>query len=169
MPKRKRVGRSRPPAGLNISLAASRAGGHPQSARWSPVSPVPGRHVSERLAPPGLSSTQQALGGHAEAGRPATSMQTAESGRARGIVDQNIVPFQSLQSFKDQLQVSFFMEIIILMCRTIWKARNGMIFRRINPNLRASKENFRDELQLLLLRAKRSDTPGINQWIADLA
>lgn len=42
----------------------------PPSRPVEPASPVRGRHVSERLAPPGLTSTQQALGGHAEAGRP---------------------------------------------------------------------------------------------------
>jgi len=35
---------------------------------------------------------------------------------------------QAMESFKAQLQVPFFMEIIILMCWTIWKARNGLIF-----------------------------------------
>lgn len=34
-------------------------------------------------------------------------------------VDQDLDPFQNLQSFKDQLQVPFFMEIIILTCWTI--------------------------------------------------
>ena len=43
--------------------------------------------------------------------------------------------FQSLQSLKDQLRVPFFMEIIILMCWTIWRARNDLIFRQVNPNI----------------------------------
>lgn len=37
-------------------------------------------------------------------------------------VHQGIGRFQALQSFKDQLHVPFFMEVIILMCRSIWKA-----------------------------------------------
>jgi hypothetical protein len=31
-------------------------------------------------------------------------------------------PYDILRSFKDQLQVNFFMDIIILMCWTIWMA-----------------------------------------------
>jgi hypothetical protein len=37
-------------------------------------------------------------------------------------VRHSIGRFQALQSFKDQLHVPFFMEVIILMCRSIWKA-----------------------------------------------
>jgi hypothetical protein len=83
-------------------------------------------------------------------------------------VDQNIDPFQNLQSFKDQLQVPFFMEIIILMCWMIWKARNDLIFRQIAPNIQMSKQSFKDEFSLLLLRAKKRYFPRINQWIANL-
>jgi hypothetical protein len=64
--------------------------------------------------------------------------------------------FQSLQNFKDQLRVPFFMEIIILMCWTIWKARNDLIFRQVNPSIQLAKQNLKDEFQLLLLR---EDTP----------
>jgi len=83
-------------------------------------------------------------------------------------VDHDSDPFQNLQGFKEQLGVPFFMEVIILMCWTIWKARNDKIFRQIYENLQISKQNFRDELQFLLLRTKRSYHPGIDQWIADL-
>jgi hypothetical protein len=84
-------------------------------------------------------------------------------------VDPSLEPFQNLLSFKDQLQVPFFMEVIILMCWTIWMARNDVIFRQIGPSLQNSKDNFRMELQLLLLRDKRCYSPRINQWIANLA
>lgn len=83
-------------------------------------------------------------------------------------VDQNLDPFQTLQSFKDQLSVPFFMEIITLMCWTIWKARNDLIFRQINPMMESAKADFRKEFGLLLLRAKKSYSPQIDQWIASL-
>ena len=83
-------------------------------------------------------------------------------------VDHNSDPFQNLLGFKEQLRVPFFMEVIILMCWTIWKARNDKIFRQIDQNLQISKQNFRDEFQLLLLRTKSSYHQGIDQWIADL-
>jgi hypothetical protein len=83
-------------------------------------------------------------------------------------VDADLNPFQNLQNFRDQLQVPFFMEIIILMCWSIWKARNDLIFRQMNPSFLLTKQNFLDDLQLLLLRAKRIYSPGLNQWIANL-
>jgi len=66
-------------------------------------------------------------------------------------VDHSIGPFQALQSFKDQLHVPFFMEVIILMCWTIWKARNDLIFQWSYPTLQNSKGYIRMELVLLLL------------------
>jgi hypothetical protein len=65
--------------------------------------------------------------------------------------------------------VPFFMEIITLMCWAIWKAGNDFIFQQINPLLENTKEDFRREFGLLLLRAKKSYSPLINQWIANLA
>jgi hypothetical protein len=83
-------------------------------------------------------------------------------------VDLSLDPFENLQNFKGQLQVPFFMEIIILMSWTIWRARNDFIFRQINPSFQQSKEHFSHELQMLLLRAKKSYSPRLNQWIANL-
>jgi hypothetical protein len=84
-------------------------------------------------------------------------------------VQQHLDPFQNLQSFKDQLSEPFFMEVIVLMAWTIWKSRNDLIFRQIVPNLTIAKQNFNAECQLLLLRAKRSYFPKIEQWIANLS
>lgn len=83
-------------------------------------------------------------------------------------VDQDLDPFQAFQSFKEQLSVTFFMEVITLMCWAIWKSRNDFIFRQINPLVQNAKENFRREFELMLLRAKKSYSPQINQWIANL-
>ena len=84
-------------------------------------------------------------------------------------VDHDLEPFQTLQSFRNQLAVPFFMEIIILMCWVIWKARNNLVFRQVNPLLVNTKEDFRKEVGLLMLRAKQSYSPRIDQWIANLA
>jgi len=83
-------------------------------------------------------------------------------------VDLELDPFQILQSFKLQLRVPFFMEIIILMSWTIWKSRNDFIFRQIQPSIALAKLNFREEFRLLLLRAKRAYSPLIDQWITNL-
>lgn len=57
-------------------------------------------------------------------------------------VDSSLNPFQILETFRDQLQVPFAMEIIIIMCWTIWKVRNDMVFRQLNPDFQAAKGFF---------------------------
>jgi len=83
-------------------------------------------------------------------------------------IDLTLDHYQNLQSFRDQLRVPFFMEIIILMAWAIWKARNDLIFRQINPSLQSCTQFFKSEMKLLLLRAKRSYSPAIDLWIAEL-
>lgn len=83
-------------------------------------------------------------------------------------VDHSLDSFESLQSFRTQLQVPFSMKIIIIMCWTIWKARNDLIFRQVSPSLPLAKQNFLDEARLLLLRAKNSYSPNLDLWIANL-
>ena len=60
------------------------------------------------------------------------------------------------------------MEVIILMAWTIWRSRNDLIFRQVNPSILLALQNFKVELQILLLMAKRSYFPGLDQWIANL-
>jgi hypothetical protein len=84
-------------------------------------------------------------------------------------VNQLLDPFQILQSFRNQLQVPFSMEILILMCWIIWKARNDWIFRQIEPDLQSSKFSFRTELQWLSLRLKRRHLEVFQQWISSLS
>ena len=66
---------------------------------------------------------------------------------------------RNIELFKRQLQVPFFTEIIIIMCWTIWKTKNGLIFNQIQPSIQASKREFKDEFTLLLLRAKKKFFP----------
>jgi hypothetical protein len=83
-------------------------------------------------------------------------------------VDLDLDPFKILESFKEQLGVHFFMEVIILMSWSIWRSRNDFIFRQIQPSIVSIKANFREEFGWLLLRAKRAYFPVIEQWIANL-
>jgi|UPI0001A886A1 hypothetical protein len=82
-------------------------------------------------------------------------------------IGQTLQPFQIMQSFKDQIRVPFFMKIIILMAWAIWKARNDLIFRGVNPSVHRTTSYFKEEMNLLLLRAK-TYFPSIEQWIANL-
>lgn len=62
--------------------------------------------------------------------------------------------FSSL-SLRDQLQVPFYMEIIILASCSIWMLRNDLIFRNIQPGVQTFVTIFK-EFTLVLLRAKGS-------------
>ena len=84
-------------------------------------------------------------------------------------VDHQLDFMQNLELFRRQLQVPFFPEIIIIMCRTIWKARNGLIFNQVQPLIQESKKEFKQEFALLLLRAKRKYFPSIELWLNRLA
>ena len=67
--------------------------------------------------------------------------------------------FQNLERIKVQMRVSFFMEVILIMCWTIWKSRNDLIFSQIQPNLDQAKRFFKSEFALFLCRAKRVISP----------
>jgi hypothetical protein len=76
--------------------------------------------------------------------------------------------YRNIENFKLQLQVPFFMEIIIVMGWSIWKARNGLIFSQVQPSLEDTKRAFKSEFAMILLHAKRSYFPFIEQWLNNL-
>jgi len=73
--------------------------------------------------------------------------------------------FQKLISFRDQLNVRFFMEVIILMCWSIWIVRNDLIFRGIPPDCLRCLHLFIGFFEQLLWRARRKYFPSIEQWL----
>nr|TKW18691.1 hypothetical protein SEVIR_5G447800v2 [Setaria viridis] len=63
-------------------------------------------------------------------------------------------PYTILSSFRTQIQVQFFMEIIILMCWCIWMARNDWIFRGIIPTVHDAMLRFKIVFTQIILRVK---------------
>lgn len=57
------------------------------------------------------------------------------------------------------------MDVIILMCWTIWVVRNDLIFRGIQPSLHGCKDHFKREFVLAMLRAKINLPDLMNIWI----
>jgi hypothetical protein len=57
------------------------------------------------------------------------------------------------------------MNTVVIMCYTIWGARNNLIFRGIGPNLQDSKDAFNKEMALTSLRAKESCSEDFRIWI----
>jgi hypothetical protein len=70
-----------------------------------------------------------------------------------------------LEALKVQIRRPFFMEIIVTMCWSIWMMRNDLIFRNVAHSVQRCKVVFRQEFALVVLRAKASYQPGIDQWI----
>ena len=68
-------------------------------------------------------------------------------------------------SFRHQLNVPFFMEIIILGCWSIWMSRNDLIFRQLNPSVQSSRHFFKNEFALAMHRAKSSLIDLMKAWI----
>lgn len=72
---------------------------------------------------------------------------------------------ERVTSLKSQLNVKFFMEIIIIMCWSIWTVRNDFIFRNIPAGCIRCVEIFKRIFKLLLWRAKKKYFPDIELWL----
>ena len=71
-----------------------------------------------------------------------------------GLMVGNDGPYITLEHFKQQLGVPFFMEIIILMSWCIWIQRNDLIFKGVQPSIDACYMLLKKEFALVILRAK---------------
>ena len=74
-------------------------------------------------------------------------------------------PFATLESFRQQIQQPFFMEIIVTMCWSIWSVRNDAIFRNAQPSIQSCKAVFKREFAQVILRAKSSLVPLLCQCL----
>lgn len=74
-------------------------------------------------------------------------------------------PLDIIVSFRYQLNVTFFMEIIISTCWAIWSVRNDSIFRHLAPSIQSGKRHFKLEFARVILRAREAYKPRINQWL----
>lgn len=81
------------------------------------------------------------------------------------VIPVNCTPLQIFEAFKAQLQIPFFLEIIVTMCWSIWTVRNDAIFRGLPISIRSCKMIFKSEFALVILRAKYSFHPDIDLWL----
>ena len=72
---------------------------------------------------------------------------------------------QVVSSFRRQLNIPFFMEIIILGCWGIWMSRNDFIFRQLTPSVQGGQGILKKELALATHRAKNSIKEQFQAWI----
>ena len=75
------------------------------------------------------------------------------------VIQQPSDPYGTLMSFKNQLQLPFFMEIIVTMAWSIWTVRNDAIFKQVQPSLLHCRSVFIKEFAQVILRAKSSIAP----------
>jgi hypothetical protein len=77
----------------------------------------------------------------------------------------NLEPFQILESFRATLGVPFFMEIIILMCWSIWGSRNALIFEAEAQSFQRVKESFKSHFSMVIHRAKTKHVEAMKAWL----
>ena len=75
---------------------------------------------------------------------------------------------QIVDHIKTKLQFQFFMLAVILMCWTIWTARNDLIFKGIPPDVGTSRGFFLKEILLLVHRVKSRNSISFEQWTQTL-
>nr|TKW01980.1 hypothetical protein SEVIR_8G214200v2 [Setaria viridis] len=74
-------------------------------------------------------------------------------------------PYNILNSFRIQLQVNFFMEVIVLMSWCIWMERNDWIFKGITPSVHSAMSRFKVVFTQVMLRVKEEWKQPMIEWL----
>jgi hypothetical protein len=83
-----------------------------------------------------------------------------------GLIPPRIVnPEEAAANLKQQLNVPFSMEVIILMTWSIWKCRNAWLFQNKDPTVQHCKQEFANELLLVIHRALGRFDSAIPAWL----
>jgi hypothetical protein len=76
---------------------------------------------------------------------------------------------ETFSDLKENLHVSFFMEIIILAAWSIWIVRNNKIFNNENPMIASWKAIFKQELRWAQYRMKEKHLDHFKDWLVHIA
>jgi hypothetical protein len=74
-------------------------------------------------------------------------------------------PEEASENLKQQLNVPFSMEVIILMTWSIWKSRNEWLFENKDPSVHHCTYEFSKELRLVIHRARGKYDISIPSWL----
>jgi hypothetical protein len=85
------------------------------------------------------------------------------------IVTTWLKPDRATRYIKRKLNSSFAMEIIILMCWSIWTKRNRWVFDNLDPMVPNCKETFKREFALLFHRVKEDQAHAMKLWLSALS
>ena len=77
-------------------------------------------------------------------------------------------PQRAVVRLKRQLRLPCAMEVIILMAWSIWKCRNDWIFENIPPTVQNCRAFFKQEMLLVIHRARSRFKDVILQWLDQL-
>jgi hypothetical protein len=82
-------------------------------------------------------------------------------------VDSRQQPYHEeiISSLLATIGQNFSLDIVILGCWSIWRVRNDFLFKDITPNLYRCKKFFKEELALLVYKAKRKSYAGLADWV----
>jgi hypothetical protein len=69
------------------------------------------------------------------------------------------------ENLKQQLNVPFSMEVIIIMTWSIWKSRNEWLFENKDPSVHHCTQEFSKELRLVIHRARGKYDISIPNWL----
>jgi hypothetical protein len=70
-----------------------------------------------------------------------------------------------IQKGKEQWQKPMYMEIMLISAWNIWKERNNLLFKGINPSIESWKQRVKTDLLLLVHRTKEK----LHSFILDFA
>jgi hypothetical protein len=88
-------------------------------------------------------------------------------GWAPTLTDGHIVLQDVIQGLKAKIQQPFFMKIIILISWSIWTIQNDFDFKGITPSLYRCRYKFKEELALLIHKAKRKSYIDFRAWVTN--
>ena len=75
---------------------------------------------------------------------------------------------KNFSAFKDQIHSQFFMVAVIVMCWTIWLARNELIFNGNQVSIQDCRRVLLKQVRLVYLRVKTSLSRLFHQWTQSL-
>jgi hypothetical protein len=77
-------------------------------------------------------------------------------------------PFRILEDVKLQLNVPFFMEIIVILSWSIWTVRNNLIFNGVAASAENCRTLYKSTFGLVIHHAKKKYFPAIEEWLDHL-
>jgi hypothetical protein len=81
------------------------------------------------------------------------------------VVPSWLRPERVTRHIKRALGVPFTMDIIILMCWSIWKERNPWVFNNEDPSIEKCKYTFKREFALIIHRTRKHYVSNMELWL----